>query len=227
MQTKSSDGPLPHGAKKIKIGDATLIFLNDKIVLSARGDRHLTLHVGSHSGRLDIHETRRRAGGTEEHERLFSITHGNLALLFNDLEPAVAASLKKMLRPLRPGWMIRQRIGVILGLLPNDASLAEITTKRDGKLMLDAEKLATRARVPEWLDELYDLPDAQPFTVFSYRKVDPKMIGVGFKFRDETGGAHLKWLRFGEIGLATVGLSSALRDAASKYGEFHRPMPWL
>lgn len=227
MQTETTDAPLPHGAKKIKMGDATLILANDKVVFSVKGDKHLTLHIGSYSQCLDIHETTRRAGSTDEHTTLFSITHEKLALVFKDLEPVVGASLRKMLRPLRPGWMARQRIRAILGLLPDGAGLAEVTAKRGGTLMLDEEKLAARANALEWVDELYGLPDGQPFTLFSCSKAEPKMIGIGFKYCDEIGVAHLKWLRFGKIDAAADGLRSALRDAAYKYGKFHRPLPWL
>lgn len=227
MAAASERSRLPHGARGVKIGDLSIIVANDKVVLSSPGQKHLTVHMGSSSGRLDIHESTTASDGSKTHETLFAITHTSMSVLLQELEAATAGPLLGLLRHLRPGWMVRQQVGAVLGLLPDDGPLADITRAHHQKLTVDAVKLARQIRAPDWIDELYALPPGKPFTLVSYRRATPRIIGIGFTRRDDPDRPRLIWFPLDKLPRLATTMCAALRDLAMKYGEFHRPLPWL
>ena len=186
MRVDPKFNPLPHGARGIALGELILVLARDKIIWTSPAAReHFTLHLGPRSGILDIHRTRIAEDGSKMHTALYSISRVNLAALFESVAPAAISSLRGLLRRLRPGWMARRRVGAVLGLLPEDVDLPRVTTVRRRKLVVDPERLAAQMRIPERLEELYDLEDGASFTLFACRNPgSPRRLGMGVKFTD-------------------------------------------
>jgi hypothetical protein len=229
MTSRASSNPLPHGAKGLALVGVALVVARDKLVFSY-GDRrsHLTLHAGHDSRVLDLHRTSFSTDGTKIHRKLFSITHENLSLLLRELEPEATRSVGGLLHGLRIGWMARSRMAAIVGLPPSDADLGAVTIVRDRKLVVDPGLLAANCRVPEFLDELLDLPNGAGFTVLSCAHPGPpRPLGLGFKYSDRQGRVRLAWMKYGDAVATARRLLSALSDAAVRYGEFHEPLPWF
>lgn len=223
------NGPLPHGAKGFDLGKAVFVAANDKLVVKSKAARHhFTLHFGNHSQILDIHETTEAAEGAVTHMTLFSIAHANLAAMLQDIALQAVCVLTGILRPLRPGWMAKRRVGAVVGLIPAESEIPHVTRLRHKKLVVDPEKLAARARTPEFLEDLYELADGEPFTVMSCKdQRNPRMIGIGFKFTDLTGRRRLVWFNRRRVGEVAERMSTLLQEAAKKYGTFHKPLPWF
>ena len=223
------NGPLPHGAKGFDLGKAVLVAANDKLVVKSKAAlHHYTVHFGNHSKVLDIHETREAADGAVTHTTLFSIPHANLTAMLQDIALPAMRVLTGILRPLRPGWMAKRGVGAVVGLVPADSEIPHVTKLRHQKLVVDPERLAARARAPEFLEDLYELSDGDAFTVLSCKNPrNPRMIGIGFKFTDPTGRRRLVWFNRRRVGEACERLGTLLHDAAKKYGTLHKPLPWF
>lgn len=57
-----------------------LTFFDNKLVSAVKGAKeHLTVHLGPNTKTLDVHRTRRTAGGNGEHEKLFRLPNDQLA----------------------------------------------------------------------------------------------------------------------------------------------------
>jgi len=220
---------LPHGARGFTFGPGALVFAKDKIVLDTGdgGHTHLTVHLGSASQVLDLHETCMAPDGSKIYRTLFTITHTQLALMLQDIAPDVLKGLSSLLRPLRIGWMARRRVAAVVGLIPDDSELEKVTEKRRGKLLVNENQLAARAKIPEFLEELYDLSDGAAFTLFDARNAgSARMIGIGFKYTDSVARPRLVWFRFADIGDVSKLITARLQEAAGRYGEVHVPLPW-
>jgi hypothetical protein len=224
----SSCSQLPYGAKGFDIGEAVLVFVNDKLVIAPTAERyHVTVHFGSKSGKLDIHETRTAADGSKNYTTLFEISHSNLALMLQEIAIPTLVALRGIVRPLRPGWMAKRRVGAIVGLMPAESDLLAITKMRSHKLVFDPDKITAQIRAPEFLEDLYDLSDGQTFTLFAYKNLSrPRRIGFGFKFTDPTGRRRLFWIRERQMGEALKYVGTLLEVAAVKYGTFYKALPW-
>jgi len=124
--------------------------------------------------------------------------------------------------------MAKRWVGVVVGFSLAESENPAITKLRQQKLVVDPQRLASRVWAPEFLDDLYDLPDGQTFTLFSCRKHrNHRMLGFGFKFTDGTGRRRLVWLPKRRVSQAFKTLEGPLESAARKYGPFHEPLPWL
>jgi len=215
---------LPQGAKGIDLGDGVLMFAKDKIVLSAKGKpEHITVHFGPHSGVVDVHKTTSAADGSRTHQRLYSIPHGNLAALFEEFAPTGFKFLTRVVRPLDLDTLIRRHLSVVVGLLTTGPELEAVTGVRHQKLVVDAKKLAARARAPEFLEELYDLKDDEFFTVFSVQKRRaPRIVGHGFPLTDSRGDRHLFWVQTRQLSAETSRMTVLLRDLAVRHGKIEQ-----
>ncbi len=224
----STRSSLPHRARGLALGPAALILARDKLVLSAGDGRaHLTVHFGPHSRVIELHETVTESDGSKTHKRLFTITHANLELLVREIAPGFLKVMSDLLNPLRVGWMARRQVAVVVGLIPDDADIEKVTSVRRGKLIVDPDKLATHASVPEFLEELYDLRDGTSFALFDCRKPGgSRLLGIGFKYTDSVAQPHLTWFRRSAMADAMKRLTSQFHEAAARYGQFHEPLPW-
>ena len=231
-EPNGSRGSLPHGAKGVDLGEAVFLFADGKLVITAKGSReHLTLHCGAHSGVLDIHKKSTAADGSTKYVTLFTIPHDNLPAMLQEFGFPMLQAQMSALRRLRPGWMAKRRVGVVVGLPLAESEIPAVTKLRRRKLVVDPGRLAARVWAPEYLDDLYDLydlPDGQTFTLSSCREQrNPRMLGFGFKFTDGTGRRRLVWLCKRRVSQAFENVEGLLESAARKYGAFHEPLPWL
>ncbi len=220
---------LPHGAKGIDLYDFVVMFAKDKLVLQSKLEqRHITLHLGPNSQTLDIHEKYIDTNGSIKYNTLFTITHENLALMLQEIAEPATHALSGVLKRLRLGWMVRKRVGAVVGFIPVESEIQYITKRRHQKLVVDEEKLSANIWVPENLNDLYNLPDGHAFTVYDCRVSDKeKIIGFGYKYTDLTGKCRLVWCPFKRLRNAFKAASSLLKNAAVKYGNFNKPLPWL
>lgn len=233
----SGRGSLPRGAKGFDLGEAVLLFADGKLVITAKGSpTHLTVHFGADSGVLDIHKKSTAADGATQYVTLFTIPRDNLVAMLQEFAIPLLQAQMRALRRLRPGWMAKRRIGVVIGTSISKSQMSSdisaITKLRRRKLAVDPERLAEHVRVPEFLEELYDLPDGQTFMLFACGKQrrhqrNHRMLGVGFKFTDPLGQPRLVWLPKRRVGQVFTEVGALLESAARKYGTFHEPLPWL
>jgi hypothetical protein len=185
--------PLPHGATGIEIGSFVIEFRDDKIIALAKDTgEHYTFHAGGASGALDIHRTWREADGTERHQTVFAMRHADMPAFLNDLA-SMTTGMLRLLRRLRLGWLYRHGIGVVQGLDPMaESEMAAVTRRkpRRKRIVMDEDKLEANLRIPEYLDEIWDLPDGA-FSLFD----GGRKIGVGIKATDRLGCARLYWFK--------------------------------
>jgi hypothetical protein len=216
--------------KGIDLGDGMLLTLDDKLVATTKGSTvHLTIHFGPKSKILDIHLTRRTQSGLTEHEKLFEIPHDKLEILGNELVLPATHRLLRAFRRLRPGWLARNGIGVILGMFPpKEADLRSLFTVRKRRLVPSPDKIEQNIRAPEFYENLYNLPDYEGFTLVGWRKrrSKPEIIGVGLKLTDIFGNPRLMWLTRQRIDEAVEEIGKLLEAAAKKYGTFQKPLRW-
>jgi hypothetical protein len=186
---------LPDGIHRLDLGVAIVAFLGDKIVLSPKGsDKHVTLHLGLTSKKLDVHRTRRLKGGTESYETILTIPHEQLPAIAADLVPLMESALSKSLRPLRVGWMSRHKIMAEPAFHPSESDQADLTVVRKGRLTVDPARLAANMGKLEFLDDLFDLPYGQAFSLISLKKRNrPKIFGIGFRLSGPEGSPKLYW----------------------------------
>jgi hypothetical protein len=187
--------PLPYGAKKLDLQEAVLTFLDDKLVFAVKGSKeHLTIHFGPNTKKLDVHRTRRTAGGNEEHETLFRLPHDQLARLLGAAGNDLLTTVGSLFRPLRIGWMARHRIGAEPAFFPVESELEKISTVRKKRLHVDEAKLLERLGKLNYLEDLLDLPDGRAFSVISCKNPFAlKVIGFGIKTSNPAGRPRLLW----------------------------------
>jgi hypothetical protein len=194
-----SDHRLPHGAKRIDLGDAVVALARDKIVLTRKtATEHFTLHFGPASGVLDVHRTSMAADGSKSHETIFRIRHEDLAIALAEFGPVATKALLKVARRLDLDELVRKRIGVVVGLLTTGADLEIVTSARRGKVAIDPEKLQAFVQVPEDLNELHELEDEKFFTLVSTDETS-EILGHGFAITESNGRRRLVWLPMQEL----------------------------
>ncbi len=215
---------LPHKAKGIRIGSVQVMFPRDKIVIAPPGDWHVTIHSGPHSGSVDVHETHRTTESVS-HRTLYTISHESLERLLAELGPQLPRLLSELLDPLRPGWMARQGLVPVLGWLSDTHDeLAAVTKVRSRKLEVSLEKLRAAGRIPEYVDDLLDLPDGSSFTlVRPHKRKSYRVVGIGFKATDSLGRKRLSWLCTKTLLARIRPLRQLFTEAALRYGTVHEP----
>lgn len=219
----------PSDLRGIDLGGVVIMCAHNKIVISPKASaRHLTLHFGPRSREMDLHRTEQAAGGESTHERLFAITHTNFETLMREIAPTLVARLAGISRPLRPGWMIRNQIVAVVGMLPSEADWPRVTGVRKKRLFVDAEKLKANGRALDFPDELYDLPDSEGFSLFSCERAGAtRAVGFGLKCTDELGRPRLIWVKNRDVGQAFRRIEDIFAQAARKYGTVLVEPPWL
>ncbi|MHB8390264.1 MAG: hypothetical protein ACYDBH_11880 [Acidobacteriaceae bacterium] len=226
--SKLPDNLLPHGAKGLYLGEATLMFSGDKLIMSPKGAReHLTVHFGPNSQRLDIHRTTTIADGSTAHTTFFSISHADLTAMLQDIALPLMQTLMGIVHYVDPARMAQQQIGAIIGLFPTGADIATVTHVHHGKLVVDAKKISARIWSPEFLEDLYDLEDGEIFTLLSCKnRRRPRRIGFGFPVIDRIGRRRLVWIPDHRVVEVLNRAGVLLQEAEEKYGTFHQPLPW-
>ena len=194
-----NDNPsLPHGVNKLDLGEAILIFCEDKIVFQPKnGDDHWTLHFGPFTKTLDIHRTRRTAGGAVEYETLYRINHDRLASLLEEVSDDLVNAFRSLLRPLRIDQMVRHHLDAEPGFFPPESELEGITTVRKKRLYVDESKILDRIGKLDYLDDLLELPDGRGFSLICYKNPSvPEHFGAGYKVTDPWGRSQLVWFSY-------------------------------
>jgi hypothetical protein len=188
---------LPHGARGIECENFALQFLSDKILFVPRSGaegEHYTLHAGSNSGILDLHETQMSSGHSEQHRTLFAIRRANIPAALEAIRPLLS-ELLALLRPLRLGWLKHRGIGIARGIdLISDEDIAAAMRKRKGRLAIDPQLYEAHIFVPEFLEEIYDFPNGT-FALFRRQR----RIGIGFKATRADGDVCLSWVKLSDL----------------------------
>lgn len=184
---------LPHRARGIESEHFVLQFLADKIVFvpksGAKGE-HYTLHAGSKSGVLDVHETQMSSGRSSQHRTLFAMRREDIPAALESLRPLLSALLA-LLRPLRLGWLKHRGIGIARGIdLISDLDIGPATRKHKGRLAIDPQLYKAHIFVPEFLEEIYDFPNGT-FALFRRNR----RVGIGFKATSPDGRVYLSWIK--------------------------------
>ncbi|WP_306589404.1 hypothetical protein [Geothrix sp. 21YS21S-4] len=197
----NGDSPLPHGLKKLDLGGAVLAFLGDKITFNPKKSHyHYTFHFGQVTKVMDVHRTRRVKGEPEVHETLLKIPYERLPTFIEGMGQEILDAYWSVLRPLRIGWMARNRIGAEPALFPSETGWPEVTSARKGRLHIDEEKVAARMGQLEFLDDLYDLPMGQCFSLISCRNPYRwKTFGFGIRLVGRHGQPKLFWCPYRAI----------------------------
>lgn len=217
---RTKPGALPHGAKGVYLGDDAVISIaRDKVIFTKRGAAdHVTVHMGPASGVLDVHRKVVVPGQPDDYQRIYAISHDDLRKLVMELAPRVLEMLTPVAQPLDVGALDARRIGAVVGLLVTPEQMETITSVRRGKLTLDAEKLALRVWIPEFLDDLNRIPVGEFFTLFSTAKRNaPRLLGHGFAVPQRKARQQLMWLPHRRLSSALAQLEPVFRDALQKY----------
>ncbi len=199
METSTSS-ILPHGAKGIDLGEFVVEFRSDKMVAirKSSGD-HFTLQFGENSGVIDLHRTWNDADGRKHRETIFAIHRNRIPAVLEEFELLVLKEfgswpsvLIHFVRPLHLGLLGHRHIGIAWGILPvEEEHIGRITLKSPRKrLIIDPVKYREDIYVPEYLDEIWDMPDGQ-FSLWKRRR----MVGIGMKVRRQHHPAKLYWFK--------------------------------
>jgi hypothetical protein len=149
MMTQSNNNPLPHRARGMDIDRFSWEVRPDgKLHLfdRDRGAFHWTVHPGTTSGVLDLHETSVNSDGIELHKTLFMIELQKVNKLLNELAPVIIPDLFSQFRPLRLTWLRRRNIRVARYPASTDAELAAVTY-RNRRKRLEFDKRSFEAAV--------------------------------------------------------------------------------
>lgn len=211
-----SRGLLPHHATGIDLGDFAVEFRPNKFILFRLevGD-HFTLHSGDHSGIIDVHRTWTDDEGNTHHETLFAIHRERIVYVLKRFKTEIP-KLESVLRHLRIGWLSRQRIGVLCNALPiEDGHIARVTRRKTRKrLQIDPFLHQEQLFVPEYLDDILDLPDGSIF--FLTRR--QALFGIGIKARQPNGALWLRWVRVPEFGRVMEKVGETLVTILKEHG---------
>lgn len=101
----------------------------------------------------------------------------------------------RLLRPIRLGWIARNRIAVVA--FPTEAQLDGVSEIKISLGSLESEKLLRGwFLVPEFIDDIFDMPN-MAFLLFKSRLKASLPYGIMFKFPDCK--ANLKWIRLRDL----------------------------
>jgi hypothetical protein len=206
---------LPHGANGFEFDDFAIEFRADKVILfrKSSGD-HYTFHLGNQSGVLDVHRTWKDETGVERHQTVFAMRHEDIPALLGDLS-FLTVGFFRVIRRLRVGWLYRNKIGIVYGLDPiTDDQIARVTRRkaRRKRLVVDEEKLQDAMQIPEYLDDIWDLPDGAFSLVKGQRR-----IGIGFKATDPSGTARLYWFKVRDVARFSNDVGAVVSQAVMRY----------
>ena len=199
-----------------------LVFRNDR-----SGTPHLLISFGNASKEIDIHITRRVAGGLEDYLTVAKIPESAIAAVFESLawrSQEVALQLLRKSRPVRPGWLARK--GYLISYPDADAERMMIDLfapkrkhKRKWERVLEAAGLENYLLSglpgqtifrPSILHKLKSL-DYRP-TVLAcrvHRKHKPALAGL---YLGLTNSGKRKWFLFDGIPESLMPLGKSLID---------------
>jgi len=194
-----------------------VVFCPDgKINLISKDDKgiHYTIHPGNKSGVLDIHKTYER---TKKHERIFAIKHEYIPRLLKGIVPPMLSELEGVLRPLRLGWLMHRNIGIFGGLYPAEKDIPKITKcNKHKRLEFSDEAILQNIQAPEYLDDIYDMPEAV-FNLVKMRRRRDKWIGIAFKITGPSEDVKLYWIKLKDMRQFIERLEQPFIQAAMKY----------
>jgi len=183
----------------------------------SQGGFHWTLHPGTGSGALDLHETSVNPDGTKLQKTLFMIKVEDLNRLANEIGPVVIHGLMQQFRPLSLRWVQRRKISIVRDPTSTDAELAAITYKnRRKRLQFNMQRLQDALETPNSANDVLQMPDGS-FRLMAIRRWGTRWIGVGLKVTDGTGAAHLLWARPEDIIGWGEQMQEFLREVAANY----------
>jgi hypothetical protein len=100
-----------------------------------------------------------------------------------------------------------------MGLDPLTADdMAAITWRRRKRIVVDEDRLRNNMKIPEYLEDIWDVPDAAFSLVLRGRK-----IGVGIKAPDRRGTPALYWFKLRDVSRFFALFQDRLVATASKY----------
>jgi hypothetical protein len=208
-----SDSTLPHGAIGLEVDDYAIEFRADKAILLRKkiGD-HFTVQVGKNSGVLDLHRTWKDAEGHEHHKTIFAMHRDHIPAFLAQFS-SVSLNLTKLIRPLRLGWLGHHHIGIVWGVLPvDDSHVSNITRRsRRKRLVIDPLKFRSEICIPEYLEDIRDLPNG----AFSLWKRG-RMIGIGMKLHHHQGPSKLYWIKVRDLTRLTGRMGKTFLEIASR-----------
>lgn len=190
-------GTLQMTRNKRKAEGLTLKLLpSGKLLLIPQGRGfHYTLHPGHKSGIIDIHRTSEQieSPDTARHETLAAIPKEELVRSLREIGIAPLAELLKLFRPIRIGWIARNRLCVVA--FPTDEQLDGVREiKIDPNSAASVELLECWFQIPEFIDDIFDMPNAA-FLLFNTRSRAESPCGILFKLRQPEGRFLLRWIR--------------------------------
>ncbi|HXJ41887.1 MAG TPA: hypothetical protein VNH18_21600 [Bryobacteraceae bacterium] len=120
----------------------------------------------------------------------------------------------RLFRRLRPGWLIRQNIGIVKGLeqVTDEHIMAVTKVSKRKRLVIDEAKLLSSIHVPIYLDEVWDGPDGW-FSLFA----GSRRIGLGVRVTDSSGHPRMRWVRLRDLSRFSSAMQRELMEAARRY----------
>jgi hypothetical protein len=170
-----------------------------KVLLIPQSSRiHYTLHPGQASGVIDFHKTDESiADSLIRYERLFAISKDELVRNLAKIGEAPFLDLLKLFRPIRLGWIARNRLGIVA--FPTDSELDGVSEIRISADSCSSEKLLRNwFRVPEFIEDIFEMPNTA-FILSKFRNQAQFPYGLLFKFRTPDGGWLLRWIRLRDL----------------------------
>jgi hypothetical protein len=178
---------------------------------------HWTLHPGTRSGVVDVHQTHVDTEGTEQHKTLFMIKLDDLNKALSDFGVVAIPGLFEQFRPLRLGWLRRRKIRIMRNPASTNEELTAVTRRnRSKRLELDMQKFEAALGELSSPDDPR-MPDGM-FDLMSFRRWGARRVGVGLKVTDCIGLIHLFWARPADILDWGQQAEESMREIFVKYG---------
>lgn len=216
----NQDRELPYNARGMDFENVSWEVRPDgKVHLFAKsqGGFHWTLHPGTSTGVLDLHETSVNPDGAKLHKTLLMIRPEDFNRLANEIGPVLISGLMQQFRPLSLRWVQRRKITIIRDPTSTDAELAAITYKNKRKrLQFSMERLQDALETASYANGLLQMADGS-FRLMAIRRWGTRWIGVGLKVTDGTGAVHLLWARPEDLVGWGEQTQEVLKEAAAKY----------
>jgi hypothetical protein len=213
------------GVRGVKLGDTSVVFAKDKIVVSTPNPtEHYTLHLGSHSGVLDVHRTWEDEHG-QRRETLFAIRHADLPNILNECG-SYATEIQRILLPFPYTALAAGHYRVVSLFPTTPRDIAEVTTKTHRNLAFCEDRLRAYSRFADNIEDLIcDFPDGA-FALLDARQWRMPVIGVGTK---STSGQFVRlwWCSISDALRVCSSFQQRLLESARKhaikpetYGEY-------
>jgi hypothetical protein len=218
--TTDSRNLLPYGARGVDFGNFSWEVRPDgkaHFFAKGMGNFHWTLHPGTSTGVLDLHQTLVNQDGANLHNTLFMIKLEDFEKVLNELGPVVIPGLLRQFRPLRLGWLRRRGIRIMRHPASTAGELAAVTKRnRRKRIEFDMPAFEAALDILNSPDELPGMPDGV-FSLVAIRRWGTTRIGTGLKATDGNGTAHLLWARDEELLDWRQQTEETINDIVAKY----------